>query len=58
MWILIVSFVALNAPPPGILTARFNTVQECHDAGERKQAEIRHLYGGRLIANFECLRGA
>lgn len=58
MWILVISFVAMQSPPPGTLTARFNTIAECQEAGERKQAEIRHLYGGRLIAHFECLRGA
>jgi hypothetical protein len=58
MWILIVSFVAMQAPPPGILvTHGFKNIGECQAAGEQKQQEIRMLYAGRLIAHFECLRG-
>jgi hypothetical protein len=58
MWILIVSFVALNAPPPGILvTHGFLTIGECQARGEAKAAEVRQIYQGRLVAHFECLRG-
>jgi hypothetical protein len=58
MWVLVIMFVAMQSPPPGNLVAQgFRTIGECHAAGEAKQEEVRHLYGGRLIAHFECLRG-
>jgi hypothetical protein len=58
MWILVLSFVALQAPPPGILVQYdFLTIGECHAAGEAKAKEIRETYQGQLIAHFQCLRG-
>lgn len=58
MWILVVSFIAMQSSPPGILvTHGFQNIGECHAAGEAKQAQVRELFAGRLIAHFECLRG-
>lgn len=33
MWLLVVTFVAINATPPGVLMAPYNSVIECHEAG-------------------------
>jgi hypothetical protein len=58
MWILVITFIALQSPPPGNLVAQgFLTIGECQAYGEAKQAEVRERYAGRLIAHFECLRG-
>jgi hypothetical protein len=58
MWILVVSFIAMQSLPPGILvTHGFNSIGDCHAAGEAKAKEIRETYKGQLIAHFQCLRG-